>query len=409
MLVFAMLLSLSACGLEDIPTYNNFIKTVNGEDVVSENEYSADTIKIGVLESLTGQYASDAEAEINGIKLAHALFPKVNDVKIELVYADNQSDTENAVIAAKSLIEQGCSIIIGSYGNLLSLAVCDTIEEAKIPMIIPSCSNPLLTTTTEYCFRVCVVDAFQGNSAAKYVIEYLPGAMNKEKVNCCILKKAGDEKASALIESFQSKMENTFGGSGYVRVIEYPEGTTDFKQYLERLAALGAEAVFFPSTADEADEVIYQAKAYGNKFRWIGDSDWAKLPEIAQSKDRINTRYLDGVVYVADYDIEAEANSAVAEMYASSVQEYLSDEEPSENVALGFDAYLIALEGLRTVAETEGTDLRYAINRIREMDAATGSITYRAGTGDPVKDVVIEKISGDKIVVDYVAVPNFGE
>jgi len=155
MLVVLMLFGLCSCGLEDIPTFNNFIRTINGDSLNdNDQEYSADRIKIGVLEPMTGQFATAAADEIAGIKLAKSVFTSVLGKQVELVYADNQSDTGVAVEAAQSLIDQGCKVIIGSYGNLLSLAVCDTIEAAKVPMIIPSCSNPLLTTTTDFCFRV---------------------------------------------------------------------------------------------------------------------------------------------------------------------------------------------------------------------------------------------------------------
>jgi len=230
------------------------------------------------------------------------------------------------------------------------------------------------------------------------------------RVNCYILKKASDEKASAQIERFQAKMESVFGSDGYVRVIEYPEGTTDFSQYLEKLSNLEAQAVFFPSTAADAEPVLYQAKELGYAFRWVGNSDWANLFEASAEAGRENTLYLNNVAYVAAYDNEAEAGNNVAVVYSNTVKTRFTDDEPSENVALGFDAYLVAIEGLKQAGlEASGDKLRETINDIREMSAATGSITYNGGTGDPVKDVVIEKIMNGEVSADYIAAPKFEE
>jgi len=50
----------------------------------------ADTIKIGLLQPVTGGLAGGAAIEIEGIKLANAETPTVLGKKIELVTADNK-------------------------------------------------------------------------------------------------------------------------------------------------------------------------------------------------------------------------------------------------------------------------------------------------------------------------------
>ena len=90
-LVLAML---TLCGCDQLAgaktSLNNFIKTIDGEPL--EEEMGGDTIKIGVLEPQSGKYVNDAAEELKGIKLANKMFPTVLDKKVELVYADSQSD-----------------------------------------------------------------------------------------------------------------------------------------------------------------------------------------------------------------------------------------------------------------------------------------------------------------------------
>ncbi len=429
LLLASALLLLSACsagGIGDLPSVRNFIKTVNREPLSGLDEPEEGSIKIGIFEPLSGQYAADAEEELKGIELAHRLFPRVLAKQVELVYADNESDVNRAVSAAEELISQGCKVVIGSYGNILTMAACDYFEDSAVPVIMPSCTNPLLTSTTEYFFRVCIFDAFQGNSAAKYINEYLPGVLHPgkaddpetpenefaeggEPVNCLVLKKAGDERASALIERFQAKMEEVRGEDGYVRVIEYPEGCEDFTPYFERLKAYGAEVVYFPSGAAEGERVLYQAFAGSYGFSWVGVSEWAALPAAAETVGHSDLAHLNNAAYVAAFD-KASASTSVTGDFLSAARTYYREESPSENMALGFDAYLIALQGLRDAESIEsGEDIRFAINRLWKMDAATGQITYRSGSGDPVKDVVIEKFIDGRLVADYIARPNLGD
>lgn len=426
LLAVLMLFSFTACSYEDIlqlTTVQNFISTINGEKITTD--FGEDSIKIGVFEPQTGKYYLDAAEEIKGIKLANRLYPEVLGRKVELIYADNQSDPAAAVSAAQELVDAGCKIVIGSYSNVLTMAAMDVFSENKVCCICPSCTNPLITTTSDYMFRVAVVDSFQGNSAAKYVIEYLPKIVHPqifddpeteedesepggEPVNCIILKRTDDERASALIERFQAKMEETFGEDGYARVVEYPASAEDMSMYLERLKESGAEAVFFPSKATEGERVIRQAYEKNYNFAWVGAGDWEGIQEAAETAGRPDQKHLEGVAFVADFDKKAAATE-VTTLFLSAAQSYYGIAEPSENMALAFDAYLLAIQGITDTEGDENKDsLREAINRFRDVLCSTGAITYRAGNGDPVKDVVIEKIQDGKIRAEYTATPIWG-
>ena len=427
MLILAMLFSLSACsiGNTDIfsvggfTTFKNFISTLNHEKIVED--LGENTVKIGVFEPESGIYSGDAYDELRGIKLANKLYPKAGDQTVELIYEDNHSDTVYAAEAAQNLVDRGCNIVIGSYSNVLTMASIDTFEENKVVCISPSCTNPLITTTTDHFFRVGIVDSFQGNSAAKYVIEHLPIILHGDGVNdgddylkldpvkCVILKKTGDERATALIERFQAKMQEVYGENGYVKVIEYSgAGNADMTPFFDRMVEAEAEAVFFPSTADEGDRVLFEASRKGYEFSWIGGSDWAGLIDAASEAGRPNNWHLEGVSYVAAFDKQAEA-TGMTKTFLSAVERYYKETEPSEAMALGFDAYLLAIQAIQDAGGASNSEnLQYATNRLMNVECATGNITFRSGTGDPVKDVIIEKIVGGQITAEYTAAPNWG-
>ncbi|NLK35161.1 MAG: ABC transporter substrate-binding protein, partial [Gracilibacteraceae bacterium] len=128
-----------------------------------------DVIKIGVFEPLTGANAAGGELELEGIELAHQLYPEALGKKVELIVVDNKSDKVEAATAAARLVEKEKVVaIIGSWGSSLAMAAGDVVRNAKIPTMGTSCTNPLVTQGNDYYFRVCFIDPFQGVVMSNY-------------------------------------------------------------------------------------------------------------------------------------------------------------------------------------------------------------------------------------------------
>ena len=103
----------AAAALTGCTTYNNF------KAAFIDPPDERVVVRIGVYEPVTGADAPGAAAELQGISLANELYPDIGDnIRIELVYADNQSDLDAAKTAASSLAEKGVSVVIGSYGSI---------------------------------------------------------------------------------------------------------------------------------------------------------------------------------------------------------------------------------------------------------------------------------------------------
>ncbi|MDY5881591.1 MAG: ABC transporter substrate-binding protein, partial [Oscillospiraceae bacterium] len=96
-------------------------------------------IKIGVYEPQTGANGAGGKQEILGMEYANSVCPTVTiggvEYKIELVYGDNESNTEKAVSAATKIISEGVSVVLGSYGSAVAIAASDTFKNAGVPAI----------------------------------------------------------------------------------------------------------------------------------------------------------------------------------------------------------------------------------------------------------------------------------
>ena len=179
-------------------------KDSSGGDNASTGD--SDVIKIGVFEPLTGANAGGGALELEGIKLAHKLYPEVLGKKVELVIADNKSEKVEAANAAAKLVEKDkVTAIIGSWGSSLAMAAGDIVKNAKVPAMGTSCTNPLVTQGNEYYFRVCFIDPFQGTVMANY-------AYNKLKAKkVAIVQEVSSDYAIGLAKYFTDSFKELQG------------------------------------------------------------------------------------------------------------------------------------------------------------------------------------------------------
>ena len=78
-------------------------------------------IKIGVFEPASGDNGAGGKQETLGIQYANYLTPTLTldgvEYTVELVIADNESSNDRAASAAATLINEGISVALGSYGS----------------------------------------------------------------------------------------------------------------------------------------------------------------------------------------------------------------------------------------------------------------------------------------------------
>lgn len=103
---------------------------------------SSDTIKIGLVFSLTGGTAISEECMYNSAVLAiNQINEKggINGKKIEYVVKDYATDADTAVKVTKELIlEDEVSAIVGLYTSSSRIAVEPVLEEYEVPLVYPT-------------------------------------------------------------------------------------------------------------------------------------------------------------------------------------------------------------------------------------------------------------------------------
>ncbi|MDR0929111.1 MAG: ABC transporter substrate-binding protein [Oscillospiraceae bacterium] len=346
-------------------------------------------IKVGVFEPASGDNGAGGKQEVLGVEYANSLVPTVTiggeEYKIELVIVDNQSQTDKAVSAAESLVSEGVSIVVGSYGSGVSMAGGDIFAEAKIPAIGASCTNPNVTLLCDYYWRVCFLDPFQGTVMANFAME------EKAAKTAYVLTQLGDDYSTGLGYYFQQAFE-ALGGT--VVAETFTEGTSDFNAYLNNAKNAGAEVVFAPSSTTSASLIIDQAASMDVPFAIMAGDTW----ESSVILDAVKGTNVE--VYCSTFFDENDDSTPAASEFVSGFKAWMNanPDKLTNNggndivaavSALGFDAYMVAIEAIKAADSADSQTIAEALPGV-VYTGVTGAISFDE-IGDANKDMAYIK------------------
>ena len=233
-----------------------------------------DTVRIGVYLPMTGGVASFGQMEWAGIQTANAMKPTVLGRKVELFLVDTKSDKIEAANAVSRLIEKNkVSAIIGEAISGNTLAGGPIAEKARIPMVSPTATNPLVTQGKKYVFRVCFLDTFQGEAAARFAFH------NFKARRAAVLTDKSQDYCVGLAEFFKKAFVKM--GGKIVAESFCQGGDQDFSAQLSTILAAKPDVLFIPNYYTEDALIARQAKELGLNVPIFG-SDGAQTPELIQ-------------------------------------------------------------------------------------------------------------------------------
>lgn len=373
-------------------TFNNF-----KEAFLQQKKSSDVTIQIGIYEPMSGADSDAAKAEIKGIELAHEVYPNIGGKIVELVYSDNSSDIDAAETAINNLISKKPDIILGSYGSVYSMIAGKPVNDAKIPAIAITNDNPLVTKNYPYYFRVCYVDSNQGDLLAKYVLE------QKQETTAGVLIPNNDDVAMAMATTFVDRIEAETENEDAITAYEtYKPGQKDFTKPLKAIQESGVKSVLLPGDSADSANIINQAADLGMDVMFLGSTDWSSKEFRSELSSSVSKEHLAFVNFFTADDTINQESEKFLEAYH---EKYGKDKEPEDSVALGYDAYLIAINAVNDAGnDPSGNDIRKVLASAKEFQGASGNITFNT-EGDPLRSAQISTWEGKKLVSTYTVEP----
>ena len=387
LLALVMALSLVACGGGD----SNTTGDATGDKVV----------KIGVFEPTSGQNAGGGKKEILGIEYANSLKPTVTingeEYAVQLVYADNASDSAKAPTAAQTLISQGVSVVIGTYGSGCAIAAGPLFQDAKIPAIGTSCTNPQVTLGNDYYFRVGYIDPFQGAVMANFAFN------QKNSSNCALIIESGDDYSAGFGNYFQQEMERL---GGKATVLEFQKGETDFSTIMASVKSENYDGIFAPVSIETAAMIISQARDAGITCPIMAGDTWDDISIAQRTGDKATEIYFSAFFDAADSTNEA--GKAFVEGFTKWVGEDAArlennggvDNVISSVTPCGYDAYMAAVGAIEAANSTDGAAIRDALAGLEIPGLITGDLKFDEN-GDAIKNYAVIKTIQDGQIVYY--------
>ena len=369
----------------------------------STQAFAADkSIKIGVFEPTSGQNAAGGKKEILGIEYAHSLYPTITingeEYNIELVQADNGSDTAKAPSAAQLLISKDVSVVVGTYGSGCAIAGGEYFAKAKIPAVGTSCTNPQVTLGNDYYFRICYIDPFQGAVMASY-------AVKSGCKNAVVIVEAGDDYSAGFGTYFSNAMKDAGAACD---TITFQTGETDFSTIMANIKSKGYDGIFAPVSIETAPLIINQAREAGVDCQIMAGDTWDDASIASRAGSNAN-----GVFFSCFFDQTDESNAAGAEFAKGFLEWVNADATRIENnggkdnggdVAIssvtpcGYDAYMAAYNAIAKAQSTDGDAIRDALASLEVEGLVTGDLKFD-DNGDAVKNYVAIKTFQDGSIV----------
>jgi branched-chain amino acid transport system substrate-binding protein len=350
------------------------------------------TIKVGEFASLTGKEAAFGQSSHKGTLLAIEELNAAGGLlgrKLELIYEDDRSTPGEAATIAKKLITRDHVVaLLGEVASGRSLEAAPICQANKIPQISPSSTNPKVTETGDYIFRVCFTDPFQG----KLLAEFAKRSLKAKRVS--ILSDVSAPYSVGLAQYFKEPF--VAGGGEIASEQKYTGGDKDFKAQLTAIKAANPDAIFVPGYYTEAGLIVAQARQLGITIPLFGGDGW-EAPELIQ----IAGKALEGTYYSTHFS--AENDNPRIKKFVADYRAKFGGETPDAMAALGYDSAMVLADAIKRAGTTDGPKLRDAIAATKDFDGLTGNTTLDAQRNATKPAVIITVKDGQFKYVETIS------
>jgi branched-chain amino acid transport system substrate-binding protein len=340
---------------------------------------AGDKVKIGVFMSMTGDTANFGISSTNGIKMAADeanAAGGINGKQIELDVQDDRSDpSEAATIVTKFVTQDGVHAILGEVASSRSIAAAPIAQNAKIPMLTPSSTNPEVTKKGDYIFRSCFIDPVQGAAIAQFAAKTL----GKKRAGIMVDRK---NDYSTGLEKFISATFTKLGGE-MVITQSYQAGDQDFNAQLTSIKGSNPDVIFVPGYYGDVALIAKQARDKGITVPFVGGDGWDATQLYGIGGKALNGSFFSN--HYSPYDTDPQVEKFVKDYKAryGSIPDALA--------ATAYDAARIMFDAIKRANSLDGKAIRDALAATKDFPGVTGKVTFNENR-DAVKPIIMIEI-----------------
>jgi branched-chain amino acid transport system substrate-binding protein len=341
-------------------------------------------VRIGHVAPLTGGIAHLGKDNENGARLA---IDEANEAKIEiggqpvkfaLVAEDDQADPKVGATVAQKLVDARVVGVVGHLNSGTSIPASPIYNQAGIPVISGSATNPKLTEQGfKQQFRVVARDDQQGPAIASYL-----AGERKPKLVAVI------DDATAYGEGIANEVEKTLKAQN-IKVLPREKGTdktTDWKAVLTRLRGRNPDAIFYGGMDATGGPLLKQGRELGIKavFTFGDGACTDKMKELAGDA-------AEGLLCSQAGIPPQAASKKFLDAYKKKF-----NQDPILYAPFTYDATNLLIEAMK---KANSTDPKAYLAELQKMSftGSTGSITFDDKGDRKDAEVTIFTMKGGKI------------
>ncbi|MFL5270471.1 MAG: branched-chain amino acid ABC transporter substrate-binding protein [Anaeromyxobacteraceae bacterium] len=336
---------------------------------------AADTIKIGLMAPITGQYASEgAEMKRNIDLVAEQLNAKgVNGKKLEVFIEDDGGDARTASLAAQRLTTKGVFAVIGTYGSSVTEASQGIYDEAKILQVANGSTAVRLTEKgLKYFLRTCPRDDEQGRVGA--------AAIQKRGVKKVAILHDSSAYAKGLADEINGLLKGKDAKVVFFDALTPKE--QDYSAILTKLKAAGPDLVFFTGYYPEAGLLLKQKKQMGWNVPFMG-GDAINNPDLVKIAGKDAAA---GFQFLSS-PLPKDLDSPEAKAYVAAYQKKYGEAPASIYGVLAGDGLRAIAAGIEATKSTDPDKVRdYLTTGLKDFPGNTGKLSFNK-KGDRVGEL----------------------
>jgi len=331
-----------------------------------------DVIKIGAIFSVTGNMAPLGEPEKQA---AEMIVEEVNakggllGKQIELIVKDDKSTPDEAVLAAKDLLEtQKVVAIIGPSGTPTTMAIKDLCDEAKVPLVSCAAGRTITDPLKPFVFAVPQTDTL----AVERILDYLKA----QKIS----KVAVIHVANPFGESGAKQLEAQLPAAG-VQIItteKFGGDDTDMTAQLTNIKSKKPDAVICWGTNPGPAHVTKGMKKLGITVPLIQSHGVANKSFLSLAGEAAEGVMLPaGRLIVWQSIPDDNAQKPVLKAFAEAFKaKYNKDADTFAGHA--YDSLSIVLKAIEVEKSTDPVKIRDGIEMTKNFVGTAGVFTYNA-------------------------------
>jgi len=316
-----------------------------------------ETVRVGLIASLTGKYSALGSEDKKAVDLAVEQINAAGGLlgkKVEVLTRDDQTLPDKSVLAYNELKAQDVIAVIGSVFSNSALATLPLAQADGVPYLSLTPAEEQVVPVKSYVF---VIPALANAYAERY-LEY----MQASKISKIAV--AHDTKGAYAISGYNStKSLAAKYGVQLVRDEEFETATNDFSPLFMHLKGANAQAFLFWGTGPAGVTATKQYAAAGLKvplFMTPAQASKLWIDPVGPAGEGVTV--LSAIGVVGDYLPDGPVKQVIQQMAAPYQQKH--GYPPPQFAQDGYSACLLLFEAVKKAGSAERTKIQQALENL---------------------------------------------